>query len=52
MNSKELENLVKLRDILEETLSSKIFLCDENFLGMYQETDQRIAQEKIETIGL
>ncbi len=52
MESKELENLMKQRDVFQETLSSGILSTDEDFLKMYHETDQKINQEKIEIIGV
>lgn len=50
MESEELENLVKLRDALQETLSTKIFNEDKDYLKMYHETDCKISQEKIELL--
>ncbi len=50
MNSNELEHLIKLRDTIEEYLSSDIFKDDKDYLEMYHETDQKISQEKIEAI--
>lgn len=52
MESNELENLIKLRDTIQENLSSPIFSDDKEFLKMYHETDNKINQEKIESIGL
>lgn len=52
MESNELEDLIKLRDSIQEALSTKIFESDKDFLRMYNETDEKINQIEIEIFDM